>query len=193
MSGLLSLFLVFSRIGVFGFGGGYAMLPLIFQSVERFGFMSAAEFSNLVALSQIVPGPVAVNAATYVGFHVAGLPGAAAATLGVAIPSFCMVALAAHFLEKFKASKGPQAVLYGIRPATVGLIAAAVVLIARTSLIGDVSASAWLGAINIVPCLIFIATFALIAKFKISPIKIILAMGAIGALAGEQIMSIGFV
>ena len=87
----LYLFTVFFRIGIFSFGGGLAMLPLIFQSVQSFGIMSAHEFSNLVALSQVTPGPIAVNAATYVGFNYAGIPGAAVATLGVCVPSFILV------------------------------------------------------------------------------------------------------
>ena len=83
----ITLFVMFFRIGLFSFGGGLAMLPLIFQSVKDFGMMTASEFSDLVALSQVTPGPIAVNAATYVGFNGAGIPGALAATLGVALPS----------------------------------------------------------------------------------------------------------
>ena len=72
----LQLFLVFARIGLFGFGGGMAMLPMIYQGAKTFDLMSAAEFSNLVAISQVTPGPIAVNAATYVGYHCAGAAGA---------------------------------------------------------------------------------------------------------------------
>ena len=82
----LYLFTMFFRIGLFSFGGGLAMLPLIFQSVQDFGIMTSQEFSDLVALSQVTPGPVAVNAATYVGFNYSGLPGALTATLGVCLP-----------------------------------------------------------------------------------------------------------
>jgi len=171
-----SLFTVFFRIGLFGFGGGYAMLPLIFQSVQQFGYMSAEEFSNLVALSQITPGPVSVNAATYVGFYEAGLPGAACATLGVAAPSFILVLITTHFLQKFKKSKGIQGVLFGIRPATIGLIAAAAILVAQTSLI-DVAGM----SVNLLPCILFVCTIVLIGKFKIHPIIITILMGSIGA------------
>ena len=87
----VTLFVMFFRIGLFSFGGGLAMLPLIFQSVKDFGMMTASEFSDLVALSQVTPGPIAVNAATYVGFNGAGIPGALAATLGVALPSFILI------------------------------------------------------------------------------------------------------
>ena len=93
----LQLFLVFAKIGLFGFGGGMAMLPMIYQGAKTFGLMSADEFSNLVAISQVTPGPIAVNAATYVGFNCAGYSGAAVATFGVALPSFILVTLACYF------------------------------------------------------------------------------------------------
>ena len=80
---MIRLFLVFFKVGIFGYGGGLAMLPLIFQSVQDFGFMTAHEFSDLVALSQVTSGAIAVNAATFVGIHYAGIPGALLATLGV--------------------------------------------------------------------------------------------------------------
>ena len=94
----VTLFVMFFRIGLFSFGGGLAMLPLIFQSVKDFGMMTASEFSDLVALSQVTPGPIAVNAATYVGFNGAGIPGALAATLGVALPSFILILIVVQFL-----------------------------------------------------------------------------------------------
>jgi len=171
MSGIFGLFIMFFRIGIFGFGGGLAMLPLVFQSVQVFGVMSHEEFSTLVALSQVVPGAIIINAATYVGYSFAGIPGAVAAVFGVATPSFIMVLTAMYFLKKFKESKVLQGVLFGIRPAVVGLIAAASVFIAKSSLLED----------PLIPCLIFACTVVLIGKFKISPIIIMLCMGAIGA------------
>ena len=172
MSGILWLFLMFFRIGIFGFGGGYAMLPLVFQSVQAFGVMTQEEFSNLVALSQITPGAIIVNAATYVGFNYAGVPGALAAIFGVTLPSFILVLTTMFFLKKFKESKGLQAALSGIRPAVVGLIAAAAVFIAESSLIG--------GPL-LVPGAIFVCTIVLIGRFKIHPIIIMIGMGVVGA------------
>ena len=96
----LYLFTMFFRIGLFSFGGGLAMLPLIFQSVQDFGIMTSQEFSDLVALSQVTPGPVAVNAATYVGFNYSGLPGALTATLGVCLPSFVLMLIVMKFIEQ---------------------------------------------------------------------------------------------
>lgn len=177
---LMTLFLTFFRIGIFSFGGGLAMLPLIFQTVQDFGFMSAEEFSNLVALSQITPGPVAVNAATYIGFNFAGLGGALAATLGVALPSFLLIITVIKFLDKFNENKGLDEAFTGIRPATVGLIAAASVFVGETALVRE-GAEDLLSRIELVPCLIFVGSFILVSKFKMSPVKVILLTGVLGA------------
>lgn len=186
MTPFFNLLLMFFRIGLFSFGGGYAMLPLIFQGVQEFGIMTAAEFSRLVALSQVTPGPIAVNAATYVGYKYAGLGGAAAATLGVALPSLILVLLVLHFVKKFEESKALNAVLSGIRPATVGLIASAVIFLAETSLLNGPLLSAKLienagEYINLLPCLFFIVTIILAGKFKIGPIKLTILAGLVGA------------
>lgn len=201
----LTLFLTFFRIGIFSFGGGLAMLPLIFQTVQQFGFMSSEEFSNLVALSQVTPGPVAVNAATFIGFSFAGFGGALCATLGVTLPSFILIITVIKFLDRFNQNRGLEAAFQGIRPATVGLIAAAAVFVGESALFdkennallsvavlgGEGNAATEhiiemlvkiFSGIEIVPCLIFIATVILTAKFKLSPVKIILIMGTAGAL-----------
>ena len=93
MSILIRLFLTFAKIGALGFGGGMAILALIYQSMQQFGNIDAAEFAELFAISQATPGPMAVNAATFSGFETAGIAGAAAATLGVLIPSFILINL----------------------------------------------------------------------------------------------------
>ncbi|MEG0829252.1 MAG: chromate transporter [Anaerovoracaceae bacterium] len=181
----LHLFGMFFRIGLFGFGGGLAMLPLIFQSVQQFGVMKPSEFSNLVALSQVTPGPIAVNAATFVGLNYAGVLGSVIATLGVCLPSFFLVLIVIKFTDRFKESKGMQGALFGIRPVTVGLIGAAAIFIAETSLINGNLFSTELFTnigeyVNIIPCIIFLVTLILAGKFKVSPIKITIIMGILG-------------
>ena len=181
------LFTMFFRIGLFGFGGGLAMLPLIFQSVQEFGIMTAEEFSNLVALSQVTPGPMAVNAATYVGFNYAGLPGALVATLGVCLPAFVLMMIVYHFVKKFNDSRVVQGIMSGIRPVTVALIGSAVIFVSETVLVkGPVITGklleAGLGYFELVPVCIFIVTIVLVAKFKIKPIRIMILMGIVGAL-----------
>ena len=182
----LNLYMMFFITGLFGFGGGYAMLPLIFQRVQEFGQMSAQEFSNLVALSQVTPGPVSVNAATYVGYNFAGLPGAAIATLGIATPSFILVLLVMSFMDKYYNRKGVQGVMNGIKPATAGLIGAAAFFIGKTVMVNSqvlpVSTIAQVFEyLNVLPFIIFICTIILIAKYKVNPIIITLIMGSIGA------------
>ncbi|MBR1993478.1 MAG: chromate transporter [Firmicutes bacterium] len=181
------LFTMFFRIGLFGFGGGLAMLPLIFQSVQSFGIMTAEEFSNLVALSQVTPGPMAVNAATYVGFNYAGLPGAMVATLGVCLPAFILMMIVYHFVKKFNDSRIVQGVLGGIRPVTVALIGAAVIFVSETVLAAGPLISKKLletgfDYFNLIPICIFAVTVIFVGKFKMKPIRVMILMGIAGAL-----------
>ena len=183
----LRLFLAFAKIGFVGFGGGLAILPLIYQSALQFGELSAGEFANLFAISQATPGPIAVNAATFVGFQIAGVGGAAAATAGVAVPSFILVAMVAHFVDRHKESTLVQGAFAGIRPATVGMIASAVIFIGETALFrADASTftslTQLLTEIDPIPTCMAAATVLLMAKTKVGTIKIILLMGVLGAL-----------
>lgn len=183
----LYLFTMFFRIGLFSFGGGLAMLPLIFQSVQEFGIMSSQEFSDLVALSQVTPGPIAVNAATFVGFNYAGIPGALVATLGVGLPSFVIMLIVTNFIEKFNNSRVVRGAFTGIRPVTVGLIASAVIFVSETVLINGplISKEIFTGGpdyFNLIPILLFVITLLLTIVFKMKPIMIMIIMGIAGAL-----------
>lgn len=148
MTHILYIYWLFVKIGLFTFGGGYAMIPL-FQTelVERHQFISSADFANIVAIAQMTPGPVGMNAATYIGYqqgvialgevlgtYPAGCIGAMAGTLGVMTPSLTLVLAAAVFLAAFQENKYVKAVLSGIRPAMLGLIGAAVIFFANTSI-----------------------------------------------------------
>ena len=182
----MQLFFIFFQIGLVSFGGGYAMLPMIFQNVQKFEIMGYAEFARFVALSQATPGPVSVNAATYVGFHTAGLPGAFAATLAIALPSFIYVLLAVRFMKQFSGSRGLQSALAGIRPATVGLIASASLFLAESTLFGGRLISAeWFrqgfSYLNPAECAIFLCVLALAWKLRLNSIVLILGAAAAGA------------
>lgn len=186
MSGLLLMITEFLKIGILGFGGGMAILPLIFQAVEKIGDMTPEDFANLVGIAQVTPGPVAVNAATFVGFNEAGFLGAAVATIAVSLPGFILVLIAAHFLDKFKESRIIKGLFNGIRPATVGLIFTAMLMVANGTLYMN---GTWKeiydslpDSINLLPCGIFLVTIILSGKFKLSPILIIIIMGIFGAL-----------
>ena len=167
---LLTLFYIFFKIGAFSFGGGLAMLPLIFQNVAEFNLMSPEDFANLVALSQVTPGPIMINAATYVGYNYAGLLGAVSATMGAAIPSFLVMALAMKFLAKAGNKKTVQNIMDGIKPVTVGLIGAGAVFLAKTVPVSYITVA------------IVCATIILSGKFKVSTIKIIVVMAIIGGI-----------
>lgn len=180
------LFTMFFRIGLFGFGGGLAMLPLIFQSVQEFGVMSQQQFSDLVALSQVTPGPIAVNAATFIGYNYAGFAGALTATFGVCLPSFILILVVCKFIEKFNDSKGIQGAFTGIRPVTVGLVGAAVIFVSENVLVNGPLITGRLftsgcGYFNIISIIIFAVTILLVGVFKMKPIKVMVIMGIAGA------------
>lgn len=168
----LKLFLVFAKIGLFGFGGGVAMLPVIYQNAKLFQLIDKGQFDNLVAIAQATPGPISVNAATYVGYNAAGVSGALVATMGVALPSFILVSLSYYFIRTFKDSRIVDGVFYGIRPVTVGLVASAAVFIGQ----GVIASS------GVVPVVIFLVALGLMFVKKISPIIIILGAAVVGAI-----------
>ena len=118
------LFISFVKVGLLGFGGGLAIVRLIYDSIQPFVNMTPEMFANIVAISQITPGPLAVNTATYVGYETAGIGGAASATFGVVLPAFIIVSIVARMIQQFKDSRIVQGALTGIRPATMGLIGA---------------------------------------------------------------------
>jgi len=180
------LFSLFLGIGFFGFGSGFAMLPLIFQTVSEHGFLTAEEFSRMVVIAPALPGPVSINAVSYVGFIVAGVPGAVVSTLAIACPSFILVTLVIKFLDRFRDSATINAVFAGIRPVSIGLIGAAAVMISENTLyfgrlISDGWAAKGLAYFDLVPCLIFAVVFVLMLKTKISPFAYIILAAVVGA------------
>ncbi len=141
----LYLFWLFAKISLFTFGGGYAMIPLYQSELVGGGIITAEEFANMVALAQLTPGPVGLNAATYIGYKLDGFTGAAAGTLGVMAPSLVLMTIAAAFLAAFKENPVIKALLSGIRPATVGLVAAAVIYFADISIFTAPLNNLWTG------------------------------------------------
>lgn len=186
METLAKLFFTFAKIGLVGFGGGMAILPLIYQSVSEFNAIDEEEFANLFAISQATPGPLAVNAATFSGFETAGIPGALAATIGVAFPAFILVAICVKFLNKYKESQLVQGAFTGIRPVAVGMIMAGFLMMAETTLVSgsifDIkSFGEVFDVIKPVQTVMIIATFIAAKKFKVSALKLIFIMGILGA------------
>lgn len=175
MNILIRLFLTFAKIGLIGFGGGLAILPLILQGMQTFGSITPEEFAELFAISQATPGPIAVNAATFAGFETAGVLGALAATLGVAFPAFILVGISVKFLKKHQEHKLVKGAFVGIRPVAVGMIMAGFIMVASTTLFEGTH-------LLVVPTCLAILTFILADKFKVSSIKLIIIMGVAGAL-----------
>jgi len=143
----LGLFLLFAKMAVLTFGGGYAMVPL-FQNeiVLRHALMTAEDFANLVALAQVTPGPIGFNAATYAGMMCGGWTGSVVVSLGVVVPSFAIALTVAVFLRRAADAVWMKTLLKGIRPCVIGVIAAAVVFFAETSVFVK-SGFCWQGAV----------------------------------------------
>lgn len=169
----LQLFLSFLQIGAFSFGGGYAAMPLIQQQVvTQYNWLSMAEFTDLITISQMTPGPIAVNAATFVGIKIAGFPGALVSTLGCILPSCIFVTIITRLYLKYRKQDTLQGVLASLRPAVVAMIASAGVSILSSAFF---AAGAELQLDMIV---IFAGAFLLLRKFKWNPILVMALAGA---------------
>jgi len=176
----------FFKIGLMGFGGGYSMLSMIITESEKFS-ITAQQFADLNALDMIVPGPIAINAATYVGYLYAGFWGALAATVGVSLPSIIIITLVMRFIEKYKENKFMYSFLSGVKPAAVGLIAAASLTIASGVLLQPGAQLATLfsdffGTVSVFLVAVFAVTAVCNIKFNINPILLTLLAGAAGAI-----------
>ena len=184
----LTLFLTFFKIGAFTIGGGYAMLPFIQEEVLKHQWVAEADLINFIAVSESTPGPFAINMATYIGSQVGGdygfwgsILGSVCATLGVVLPSFIIILIVARFYEKYKQSKIVKGCMSGLKPAVVGLIAAAIL-----SVVGEVlfplglSLAAFSTPALYVSLGIFALTVTLAFWKKVHPIWLILISAALG-------------
>lgn len=182
---LLQLFYSFLQIGLFSVGGGYAAIPLIReQTVDIHHWLTPEQFMDLAAIAEMTPGPIAVNGATFVGLRVAGLPGAAVATLGCIAPSLIIVSLLAYIYRKYKELPVLQNTLAGLRPAVVALIFAAGINMLIQIVFGARSQIAF-SNIRWAELILFCAAFAVLRKCKWNPILVIGLCGAAGLLLGE--------
>jgi len=132
---LLQLFWEFFKTGLFAVGGGMATLPFLYDISARTGWYTTAQLADMIAVSESTPGPIGVNMATYVGFTTAGIPGAVIATLGLITPEILIILIIARVLASFRQNKYVDAAFYGLRPCSVGLIAAAGVLVVKVALL----------------------------------------------------------
>ena len=199
----LHLFYTFFKIGLFGFGGGYAMLSMIQgevvtrygwgfgggyamlsmiqgEVVTRYGWLTSQEFTDIVAISQMTPGPIGINSATYVGFTATGnVWGAIIATFAVVLPSFILMLTISRFFLKYQKHPAVEAVFSGLRPAVVGLLASAALVLMNVENFGSPTEDTRSFLISV---LIFLVAFIGTRKYKLNPIGMIVACGVAGLL-----------
>ena len=185
----LDLFITFFTIGLFGFGGGYGMLSLIqHETVERAHWLSTAEFTDIVAISQMTPGPIGINSATYCGYtaiHNAGygqfmaILGSATATFALILPSLILMILISRMFMKYMQTRTVKSVFTGLRPAVVGLLAAATLLLMTPDNFSTPKENPWQFFVSI---FLFAASFYGVLVIKINPIRMICYCGVAGLL-----------
>jgi chromate transporter len=180
----LQLFYTFFKIGLFGFGGGYAMISMIQgEVVTRHEWLSSNEFTDIIAISQMTPGPIGINSATYVGYsavvnagysHAVGILGSTIATVSVVLPSFILMVLISKFFLKYQKHPIIASVFEGLRPGVVGLLAAAALVLMNGENFGTYN---WQILTSIV---LFAGTFIASHRYKVNPILLIVICGIIG-------------
>lgn len=185
----LYLFITFFEIGLFGFGGGYGMLSLIQgEVVHHWGWMTTSQFTDIVAISQMTPGPIGINSATYCGYTAcqnAGMSegmsvlGSCVATFALVLPSLILMILIARLFLKYMKAPSVQAIFSGLRPAVVGLLAAATLLLCTKENFSTPSENPWQFWISV---FLFVVTFVGTKVLKINPIKMIVMAGFAGLL-----------
>ncbi len=180
----LQLFYTFFKIGLFGFGGGYAMISMIQgEVVTRHEWLSSNEFTDIIAISQMTPGPIGINSATYVGYsavvnagysHAVGILGSTIATVSVVLPSFILMVLISKFFLKYQKHPIIASVFEGLRPGVVGLLAAAALVLMNGENFGTYN---WQILTSII---LFASTFIASYRYKVNPILLIVICGIIG-------------
>lgn len=172
----LELFFQFFMIGALSFGGGYASLPLIQSTVvEKQGWLTYTEFADILTLSEVTPGPIALNAASFAGFRTAGIAGSVSATLGCAAPSCILVSILAILYMKYRKGAVFSKVLTTVRPAVCAMIASSFLTIASLALFETAS-----GTVNVVSVLLFAGAFLLMLTKKVPTVAVILFSGICG-------------
>lgn len=183
MTMLLKLFFSFIQVGLFSVGGGYVAIPLIQnQIVIVHKLMTMAEFTDLITIAEMTPGPISINSATFVGTQLAGPIGAIICTLACIIPAFIICLLLAHFYYKYRNFSGVQLVLSDLRPAVVAMIASAGLSILVLGLFNTNLQGIQLNNFRPIEFILFIGAFFLLRKYKFNAITIIFGTGIIGTL-----------
>ncbi|MDY0210772.1 MAG: chromate transporter [Acholeplasma sp.] len=178
MMALLKLFFVFLRIGLFTFGGGYAMIPMIRQEMVLGNYLSIDQVNQFIGIAESTPGPFAINMATFAGYHSLGYMGAVMATLGVVLPSFVIILLIAYFSDKFIKTRPVQSILSFLKPVILGLILSAGLGVMLHAILGDYFQKI---SFDYKALIIFLSVFISSKLFKkMSPIHLVLLSALLG-------------
>lgn len=189
---LFSIYLLFVKYGCLSFGGGYVLITMfIHDLVDKYQLLTGSEFANLLAIAQMTPGPIGINTATYVGYQTNGITGGVIATLGLLTPAVFFVLAAAFYFKKWEKSPIVQGILYGMRPATLGLIISAVLIFANIAIfkapltVDNIrlwcsrSPEAASFGLRVIPLLIAVASGLLLARYKKINVIFIIAFAAV--------------
>ena len=180
----LRLFYEFAKVGLFAIGGGLATLPFLYDMAENIGWFTAAAVANMIAVSESTPGALGINMATYAGYITAGVPGGIIATLGLISPSIAIILIIARMLHRFKNDPLVQRGLYGLRPASVALVAAAGISVAEVTLVDGAAFAAgqWQGVVVWPAVALAAAIFIAQRRWpKVHPVVFIALAGVVGA------------
>ena len=185
---MLTLFLTFCKFGLLCFGGGYMLIPLFNAEFVEKGILTPEVFGNLISISQLTPGPVGINAATFVGFMNNSVAGAAVATVGLVFPTLILAGFATKFIYRYKEHKLMQGLLYGARLGAAALVVFAVIIFCKLSLLESAFPQFWKGefffpVFSVSGIVIAVTSFVLIHKFKLSTTWVILISAGMGAAA----------
>jgi len=176
----LSLFWVFLQIGLFSIGGGYAAIPLIQSKiVEENAWLTMTQFTDLITIAEMTPGPIAINSATFVGTHIAGVLGAIVSTIGFIVPAWVIVIILAFLYYKYKGLSIIGDIMAMLRPTVIALIASAGAAILLLTLWGDGAGNINFANIKTQSLILFVLGFAVLKKFKPNPVYIIAGAGII--------------
>lgn len=180
MEKLLQIVFAFFKIGLFGFGGGYAIIPLIqAQVVEQCGWISQKTFTDIITISQMTPGPLTVNTSTFVGLQIAGIQGAVMATAGCVVPGIAISIFLYRFFQKNSQSDYIFEAFKGLKASSLGLIASAAATILSLALFRDEPHDSG-QSVDLIAVLLFLASFAIMRKWKVNPILVMVVTGILG-------------
>lgn len=181
MKTMMTLFIRFFQIGLFSIGGGYAIIPLIQeQVVHAYNWLTIQEYTDIITISQMTPGPLVVNTASFVGIRIAGFWGAVAATVGSILSGFFLSIFLYNFFKKHKNIESISNVLRALRSSSVGLIASAASTILLLAFFGTSTLHIQNASINVMAVVVFIAALFLLRKYKLNPILIMVLSGIVG-------------